>query len=35
MSMPEPGFYRIVFSAASDDDFAMAMTRIETHFGGV
>jgi aspartate/methionine/tyrosine aminotransferase len=32
MCMTEPGFYRMVFSAATDEDFAVAMKRIETHF---
>ena len=32
MGMPAPGFFRIVFSAASDDEFATAMQRIEKHF---
>ena len=32
MAMSEPGFYRIVYSAATDEDFAVAMARIETHF---
>ena len=35
MAMSEPGFYRMVYSAASDEDFAVAMARIEAHFGTV
>ncbi len=35
MSMSEPGFYRMVYSAANDEDFAVAMARIETHFAAL
>ena len=32
MAMSEPGFFRMVFSAATDEHFAVAMDRIEKHF---